>query len=360
MTETTEEQARLDLIERLGCVDISNVVNQEGGSYVTPDPFAVYPSSPMSRHEFLAAMHSVLHPRTYFEVGVESGASLSLSKTKTIAVDPEFHITRSIQCDFRTFIETSDSFFKRIDGFDHFEGLPIDLAFIDGMHLAEFALRDFINTEKHSAPGSVVVFDDVLPRNSLEAYRIRRTTDWAGDVYKIYQVLRRHRPDLVTVLCNTSPTGTLVVTNLDPASTVLLDQYDEIEHALTTPDPQTVPDAMLSRSISVDPEALLASDVWPQMIKLREATTAQNEQIAKTASTLRKLPQYGHAASEVVLLRLRAAECNERASRIDTENSRLAAQLEDALAEIRAYKNSRTYRLASVYWGIMRRVRRRW
>ena len=39
-------------------------------------------------------------------------------------------------------------------GFIGLGGLPIDLAIIDGMHQFEFALRDFINIEKHSSPQS--------------------------------------------------------------------------------------------------------------------------------------------------------------------------------------------------------------
>ena len=68
---------------------------------------------------------------------------------------------------------TSDEFFNRRHPFAHLAGQPVDLAFIDGMHLSEFALRDFINTEKFCHAGSVVVFDDMLPRNVIEAGRGR-------------------------------------------------------------------------------------------------------------------------------------------------------------------------------------------
>ena len=79
---------------------------------------------------------------------------------------------------------TSDDFFARADPI--VSGGDRRLAFIDGMHLKlEFALRDFINLEKLTHPGSVVVFDDVLPRNNEEASRVRHSLFWAGDVYKV-------------------------------------------------------------------------------------------------------------------------------------------------------------------------------
>ena len=41
----------------------------------------------------------------------------------------------------------------------------MDLAFIDGLHLFEFSLRDFMNVEKLAHPGSVVVFDDAAAQH---------------------------------------------------------------------------------------------------------------------------------------------------------------------------------------------------
>ena len=77
--------------------------------------------------------------------------------------------------------------------------------------LSEFALRDFINVEPFMAGTGVLVIDDVLPRNGLEAARNRKTEPWTGDVYKVIDILRRRRPDLVVPLVNTAPTGTAVV-----------------------------------------------------------------------------------------------------------------------------------------------------
>ena len=89
------------------------------------------------------------------------------------------------------------------EGTPPFGGLPIDFAYIDGMHLLEYALRDFIGVEQYSARSSVVAFDDVLPRNVEEAARDRHVMPWTGDVFRIPLVLTEHRPDLVVL--STSP-----------------------------------------------------------------------------------------------------------------------------------------------------------
>ena len=153
-----------------------------------PDPFASHPEPTMSRHELLEGLHEKTRPRTYLEIGIRTGRSLTLSRTRSIAVDPLFTIDKPIHCDVQMIKATSDDFFAGDDPLAHFDGIPVDLAFIDGMHLSEFALRDFINIEPYMADTGVVVFDDVLPRNGLEAARDRKTEPWTGDVYKVVEI----------------------------------------------------------------------------------------------------------------------------------------------------------------------------
>ena len=139
------------------------------------------------------------------------------------------------------------------------------------MHLSDFALRDFINIEPFMADTGVVVLDDVLPRNGLEAARDRKTEPWTGDVYKVVEILRRRRPDLVVLLINTAPTGTAVVVGVDQASTILQNAYAEEEPYLLRPDPQTPPQEYLDRSIAVEPDILLEFPLWDQLVAIRES-----------------------------------------------------------------------------------------
>lgn len=204
---------------------------------------------------------------------MRTGRSLTLSRVPSVGVDPFFAVKAEINCDLHLVRTTSDEFFARAEPFAHFDQPVVDLAFIDGMHLAEFALRDLINTERHCHPASVIVIDDVLPRSVDEGGRGRSGSaadggPWAGDVYKVIEVLRRHRPDLVVLEIDTSPTGTLVVMLPDPHDTTLFGAYDDLVRELVVPDPQHVPDWALSRSRAIDPLVLLRAPIWDA---LREA-----------------------------------------------------------------------------------------
>jgi hypothetical protein len=259
--------------------------------WIPSDPSEPHPETTMERHHLLGGLHKLLSPRTYLEIGVEHGGSLTLSRTKSIGVDPEFVVRTPLHCDLHLVKAPSDEFFSRPDALAHFEGVPLDLAFIDGMHLSEFALRDFMNVELHLAPSGVSVFDDVLPRNALESARVRRTYEWAGDVYKAVDVISRYRPDLVVLLVNTRPTGTAVVVGGDNTSRVLAAAYDAERDYLEAEDPQSPPYEFMSRSAAVDPVELLASEAWPLLVAARESGDLALLQRAK--DLLRSIPRLG-------------------------------------------------------------------
>jgi hypothetical protein len=102
-----------------------------------------------------------------------------------------------------------------------------DLAFIDGLHLFEKALRDFINLEKFASPQSVVMLHDCLPLDAVTADRTRTTHFYSGDVWKLTMCLKVHRPDLKMKMIRTGPTGLCLVSHLDAQSNVLDFNYDE-------------------------------------------------------------------------------------------------------------------------------------
>jgi len=186
---------------------------------------------------FMQRLHGILQPATYFEVGTSTGDSLVLSQCPSIAVDPAFRLSAERVgpkpiCAF--YQMTSDAYFAAHSPSALF-GRPIDLAFLDGLHLAEALLRDFINTERHCKPNSVVMLHDCIPTDTYIAERVnspeRRESRsahpgwWTGDVWKVLPILRRMRPDLSIHALDASCTGLVMITNLDPGSTVLSDTY---------------------------------------------------------------------------------------------------------------------------------------
>ena len=225
----------------------------------------------MERHELLTALHARLHPRNYLEIGIDTGVSLALSRVPSIGIDPAFTVVSELNCDVQLVRATSDDYFRQHNPSERFGGDPLDLAFIDGMHLAEFALRDFIYVEAYTARTSVVVFDDMLPRNVAEAARERHTVAWTGDVFKVTHVLRHLRPDLVVLEVDTQPTGTVVVLLPDARSTFLPQNYDTIEAAMVADeDPQDLPDRVRLRTEAVDPQRLVECGWWETLVAERQ------------------------------------------------------------------------------------------
>ena len=82
--------------------------NDRQGGWVPPDPFVEHPKPSMSRHALLRELHGLLTPRTYLEIGVNTGASLALSRAKSIGIDPEFAIRHGLHCDLDLVKSKSD------------------------------------------------------------------------------------------------------------------------------------------------------------------------------------------------------------------------------------------------------------
>jgi len=211
--------------------------------------------------DFFTGVHERLRPRAYLEIGVAEGKCLRLSRCRTVGIDPGFAVVVPLDGDIALFRTTSDEYFSRDNPLEATGGTPFEMAFIDGLHLFEFALRDFINTERHSSPNGLIVFDDVLPRTIDEAARQRHTKAWTGDVFPILEVLARYRPGLSVLPVDTRPTGLLLVTGLDPDDTTLADHYDAIVADYRRPDPQPVPQNLMDRLTVLPPQMIFDSGI---------------------------------------------------------------------------------------------------
>jgi len=238
--------------------------------------------------DFLEGLHEAVRPRAYLEIGLRHGHSLALAGCPALGVDPAFNLKVELGPDVELLRETSDEYFGRAKPLKPLGGRRPDLAFIDGMHLAEFALRDLIGVERLAPWTGVVVFDDILPRTVEEAARDRRTRAWTGDVYKLLGVLARHRPDLICLRVGTQPTGLLLVLGLDPANRALSVRQDLLLEELVVPDPQHVPADVLERRGVLEPERVLASRAWPLLRDLRDQGSSRRSGIRDLRRAVRR------------------------------------------------------------------------
>ena len=104
----------------------------------------------------------------------------------------------------------------------------MDFGFIDGLHLFEQVLRDFVNLERSCDANTVVLFHDCMPLDPETATRERTTDFYSGDVWKAVLAVRRSRPELKMVMVPTAPTGLCLVRGLDPEASQFADALPEI------------------------------------------------------------------------------------------------------------------------------------
>ncbi|WP_397543339.1 methyltransferase domain-containing protein [Roseovarius salis] len=214
-----------------------------------PDPAAEIMAGQRPYLDVLGELHALQDPSLYVEIGVRRGNSLRVCNCRMIGIDPDPAVEDAPEA-LSLYACTSDDFFffharQQIDR-------PVDMAFIDGMHLVEFVCRDFMNLERNMSDDGVIVVDDVLPNHPLQAARDRQTRVWCGDVWRIVPFLRQKRPDLKLTLLDTAPSGLLVITRLNPSDRRLWNNYNPAIRQLLdkTPPP---PEAVLSRTEAVAP-----------------------------------------------------------------------------------------------------------
>ncbi|MBP0444920.1 hypothetical protein J8J14_09000 [Roseomonas sp. SSH11] len=135
---------------------------------------------------------------------------------------------------------SADEFFATTDPCEVLAGC-IDLAHIKAQNHSEFVLRMIINIEQYCSSNSKIIFTDVVPINfemTERARNMRARKDQTlaractGDLWRLVPLLRRERPDLCIQVANCRPTGLVVISNLDPSSRKLRDDYIKTAHRL--------------------------------------------------------------------------------------------------------------------------------
>ncbi len=219
--------------------------------------------------EVLASLHGSLDPRFYLEIGVRHGASLRLARCPSLGVDPQPEIEGELPASADIVEMTSDDFFDSEEQGNRLAATPPDMTFIDGMHLFEFALRDFMNVERISAPHGLVIVDDIYPNHVAQAARHRATRAWTGDVWKLHDCLKQYRPDLFLLPLDTWPTGLLLIAGLDPANRTLWQNYNPIVRHYRSAEIE-VPPAVLGRDEACEPPDAVIQGIAEQIGAARE------------------------------------------------------------------------------------------
>ncbi|MEO5769009.1 MAG: class I SAM-dependent methyltransferase [Polyangia bacterium] len=126
----------------------------------------------------------------YLEIGVrdprQNFEKVKLTEKHSVDPNPRRPVTHRM---------TSDDFFARRRN----DGLmpPYDLAFIDGLHLAEQVERDVVNCMENLTPAGTIVLHDCNPLTAdaqTDDYDGKK--HWNGTVWKAWVKLRATRPDL--------------------------------------------------------------------------------------------------------------------------------------------------------------------
>ncbi len=238
-------------------------------------------SGDTDKHHLLNKIHEQLQPEFYFEIGVQMGKSLALAKCEALGVDPMPMVAQILPTTAKVITSSSDTFFMQQS--DLLLHKSIDFSFIDGMHLFEYALRDFINVEKYAQPYSLVVIDDIFPGHPDQAKRERNTRAWTGDVWKVKETLEKYRPDLFILAVDAYPTGLLLISALDPNSTILTDNYQTILNEYSADIP--VPDEIMLRKGAISG----SSEVIDKVIGALKLIKHQQTDTSTLKNTLRQL-----------------------------------------------------------------------
>jgi predicted O-methyltransferase YrrM len=180
--------------------------------------------------QLLRALHENVRPKFYIEIGVSKGVSIStvMPTTEAVGVDPAPQIAHSLPSNISIYTETSDAFFDAYEQRPQFGKRKIDMAFVDGLHLFEQALRDFINVEKRATANGLIAIHDCIPFDAFASARDYNAPYWVGDVWKCLAVLMDHRPDLKIEIVGAPPSGLVLISGIDPGSRLLEDKFDSL------------------------------------------------------------------------------------------------------------------------------------
>ena len=235
--------------------------------------------------DFLERVHEVLEPPTYLEIGIRHGDSLALARSPSVGIDPAY---RACEPSFRTDTALYPRDERRVlrprRTRSRRSAAGRRLGFIDGMHLVEYALRDFINVERHAAWTERRRLRRHLParRRRWRHASGRRATGPATST-RSSGSSRGTGPDLICLRVDTRPTGLLLVLGLDPGSPCSTSATTRSCWTRSRPIPSRSRPRCWSARQALDPEAVLSASFWSELRDARDRAVSRAARSARAA-----------------------------------------------------------------------------
>lgn len=150
----------------------------------------------MLRFDIINNLISINGYKSFLEIGTQAKINFtSVSVDRKVCVDPD----PAADADYQV---TSDEYFN--NNFEKF-----DIIFVDGLHHADVAYRDIVNSLNRLNTGGTIVVHDVIPYSyEAQVIPLQKASDmgtvaWNGDVWKAWVKLRTERNDLIMNCVNT-------------------------------------------------------------------------------------------------------------------------------------------------------------
>lgn len=158
----------------------------------------------MQRYDIINSLINKFGYKYYLEIGFAHGGNFELINCDNkSSVDPGFEV----EYNGAEYKMTSDDFFQKLEHgtLNRNPNSKWDIIFIDGMHLAEYVLRDIKNSLNHLSDNGTIVLHDCSPPEidfAREDY-YAMNKGWNGTVWKSIYHLRVTREDLIISVVDT-------------------------------------------------------------------------------------------------------------------------------------------------------------
>ena len=150
----------------------------------------------MLRFDIINNLISINGYKSFLEIGTQAKINFtSVIVDRKVCVDPD----PTEDADYQI---TSDEYFN--NNFEKF-----DIIFVDGLHHADVAYRDIVNSLNRLNPDGTIVVHDVIPYSyEAQVIPLQKASDMGtvasnGDVWKAWIKIRTERNDLIMNCVNT-------------------------------------------------------------------------------------------------------------------------------------------------------------